>query len=95
MIIGVANVICGEATWSLLIKTASGRFIQLVYNINEQVSLSVCLCLSSHLKKTNDTGYTNLGQVNDWRSQSTPNDVSPNEVLLYEVHQMMFHFISN
>ena len=31
LLIGAANVICGEATWSLLIKTAFGRFNQLVY----------------------------------------------------------------
>ena len=31
---GAANVICGEATWSLLIKTAFGRFNQLVIIIS-------------------------------------------------------------
>ena len=31
LIIGTANVICGKATWSPLIKTAFGRFNKLVY----------------------------------------------------------------
>ena len=30
LIIGAANVICGEATWQLLIKTAFGHFNPLV-----------------------------------------------------------------
>ena len=30
LIIAAANIICGEVAWSLLIKTAFGRFNQLV-----------------------------------------------------------------
>ena len=33
LIIGAANVICGEATWSSLIKTSFGHFNQLVTTI--------------------------------------------------------------
>ena len=39
-IIGAANVICGEATWSLLIKTAFGRFNQLVMKNSKKVTMN-------------------------------------------------------
>ena len=40
LIIGAANVICGKATWSLLIKTAFGRFNQLVFITDNKLDIA-------------------------------------------------------
>ena len=55
--IDTANVICGEATWSLLIKMAFGRFNQLVCRIGKLdfiIALNIWRQIMQTLKETTD-----------------------------------------